>query len=101
MLHAAHRTCFELARRVVRARDGTGQRVLDDPEPQRRLVEEQATARAAGHADATPHNEAFLRSIEYGMPPCGGPGIGIDRMVMLLTGATSIRDVIAFPLVRP
>ena len=74
---------------------------LNDPELQRRLVEEQAISRAAGHDEAMPHNELFLRSIEYGMPPCGGLGIGVDRMVMLISGMTSIRDVIAFPLVRP
>ena len=74
---------------------------LNDPELQRHLVEQQAKARAEGHDEAMPHNELFLRSIEYGMPPCGGLGIGIDRMVMLITGSTSIRDVIAFPLIRP
>lgn len=73
---------------------------LNDPEIQRRLVEEQAAARVAGNEEAMPHNELFLRSIEYGMPPCGGLGIGVDRMVMLLTGATSIKEVIAFPLVK-
>jgi hypothetical protein len=89
--------------RILCVGDGAEQRLqqLNDPELQRQLVEEQAAKRAAGNAEAMPHNEPFVRSIEYGMPPCGGLGFGIDRMVMLLTGATSIRDVIALPLVRP
>lgn len=73
---------------------------LNDPEVQRRLIEEQAEARAAGRDEAMPHNELFVRSLEYGMPPCGGLGIGVDRLVMLLTGAIAIREVIAFPLVK-
>jgi len=73
---------------------------LNDPVIQRQLIEEQEAARADGSKEAMPHNEFFIRSIEYGMPPCGGLGIGVDRMVMLLTGATSIREVIAFPLVK-
>lgn len=71
---------------------------LNDPQMQRRLVEEQAAERAAGKQEAMPHNEQFLRAIEMGLPPCGGLGIGIDRMAMLLTDSSSIREVIAFPM---
>jgi lysyl-tRNA synthetase class 2 len=64
-------------------------------------VRAQVRARSAGHDEAMSRNEPFLRSIEYGTRLRGGLGVGIDPMVMLITGATSIRDVIAFPLVRP
>ncbi len=72
---------------------------LNDPFIQRQLIEEQARLREGGREDAMPYNEPFLRSIEMGLPPCGGLGIGIDRMAMLLTDSRSIRDVIAFPMV--
>ena len=71
---------------------------LNDPRIQRRLVEEQARARADGSVSMD-HNELFLQAIEFGLPPCGGLGIGLDRMIMLLTDSNSIRNVIAFPLV--
>ena len=72
---------------------------LNDPIIQRRLIEEQAQLRKQGKEGAMPYNEPFLRAIEMGLPPCGGLGIGIDRMVMLLTDSQTIRDVIAFPMV--
>ncbi len=72
---------------------------LNDPLVQRMLVEEQASERDNGDEEAMPHNEAFLRAIEYGMPPCGGLGVGIDRLIMILTNSTSIRDVIPFPMI--
>ena len=74
---------------------------LNDPVVQRQLLEEQAKQLRAGAAEAHPMDEDFIRAMEHGMPPAGGLGIGIDRMVMLLTGNTSIRDVILFPAMKP
>ncbi|MBM3199233.1 MAG: lysine--tRNA ligase, partial [Chlamydiae bacterium] len=74
---------------------------LNDPELQRELLEEQALKRMQGDEEACPLDEEFIESICQGMPPAGGLGIGVDRLVMLFLSAHSIRDVLFFPLMKP
>jgi lysyl-tRNA synthetase class 2 len=74
---------------------------LNDPEDQRARFEEQARAAAAGDDQAHPMDEDYLRALEHGLPPTGGLGVGVDRVVMVLAGAAHIREVILFPHLRP
>jgi len=73
---------------------------LNDPDEQRRRFEQQAKELARGDEEAQPYDDAFLEALEYGMPPTGGVGLGIDRLVMILTGARSLREVVLFPAMR-
>ncbi len=74
---------------------------LNDPVLQRKLLEDQAAQLRAGADEAHPMDEDFIQAIEFGMPPAGGLGVGIDRMVIMLLGAEGIRDIILFPTMRP
>ncbi|TAK04649.1 lysine--tRNA ligase [Patescibacteria group bacterium] len=74
---------------------------LNDPEDQRRRFEEQQALREQGSAEAQPMDEAFLRALGHGMPPAAGVGVGVDRLIMLLTGAHNIKETILFPTLRP
>ena len=95
----------ELTRRfesyVFRQEIGNAFSEINDPLDQRERFEAQVKQKAAGNPEAMPLDEDFLRALEYGMPPTGGFGMGLDRVAMIFTGAASIRDVIFFPLLRP
>jgi lysyl-tRNA synthetase class 2 len=89
---------FEL---VIGGRElANGYSELNDPDEQARRFEAEATAAAGGEAEAHPADAAFVRALEFGLPPTSGIGIGIDRLIMLLAEVPAIRDVILFPLMR-
>ena len=74
---------------------------LNDPILQKKLLQEQAERLKKGDAEAHPYDKDFIEALEVGLPPTGGLGLGIDRMIILLCGQQSIRDVILFPFMKP
>ena len=74
---------------------------INDPIDQRERFEQQGLMRASGDEEAHPMDEDFIRALEYGMPPTGGLGIGIDRLVMIFAGQDNVRDIILFPQMKP
>jgi lysyl-tRNA synthetase, class II len=74
---------------------------LNDPDDQRRRFDDQVQQRSRGDAEAHSYDADYIRALEYGMPPAGGMGLGVDRLIMLLADQPSIRDVIIFPAMRP
>ena len=74
---------------------------LNDPEDQAERFRDQVAQKSAGDEEAMEFDSDYVEALEYGLPPCAGVGIGIDRLVMLLTGAKSIRDVLLFPQMKP
>jgi lysyl-tRNA synthetase class 2 len=74
---------------------------LNDPDDQRRRFEDQVRQRAAGNEEAHAFDADYIRALEYGMPPAGGMGMGIDRLLMVIADRASIRDVILYPAMRP
>jgi len=101
----AHRDNPELVERfepyIAGFEVGNAYSELNDPQVQKALFSEQVARREGGDLEAHPFDGDFVRAMEYGMPPMGGVGIGIDRMVMLLTDQHSLRDVLFFPTMRP
>ena len=86
---------------VAKQETGNAFSEINDPIDQRERLEEQSRMRAAGDEEAHPMDEDFLRALEYGMPPTGGLGIGVDRLVMVLCDQDNIRDVLFFPQMKP
>jgi len=104
-LTRAHRSDPRLAERwdlVALGRElATAYTELVDPVEQRRRLTEQSLKAAGGDPEAMQLDEDFLRALEHAMPPSGGMGMGVERLIMLLTGSPSIRETMLFPLVRP
>jgi lysyl-tRNA synthetase class 2 len=73
---------------------------LNDPDEQRARFEQQRADEAAGDEETQPYDQDYVSALEHGMPPTGGIGIGIDRLVMILSGRDSIREVVLFPALR-